>query len=196
MIVIGESAQIYFRRLIEQQDEGTLGVRLSVAHAGTPRADCKLEFCEASDLDGREWIVECEGFKVYLEAASAPYLEDAEIDLQKTATGNALTIRAPSIKGREPGAEATVVERVQYVIESEINPQLASHGGRVQLVELEADGTAVLRFGGGCHGCGMVDVTLKNGIEKTLRERVPEITAVRDATDHATGSDPYVRKTG
>jgi Fe/S biogenesis protein NfuA len=194
MIAIGETAQTYFKKLIEQQGDGTLGVKLTVADAGTPRADCKLEFCEGSDLDGNEWIVECEGFNVYLDAASAPYLEDAEIDLKKSATGHALTIKAPSIKGRVPGAEAGLVERVQYVIDSEINPQLASHGGRVALVEITNDMHAVLRFGGGCHGCGMVDVTLKNGIEKTLTERVPEIAGVRDATDHATGAEPYMKR--
>ena len=57
-----------------------------------------------------------------------------------------------------------------------------------------ADGTLVLRFGGGCHGCGMVDVTLRDGIEKTLKARIPEVTGVRDATDHATGDAPYVRR--
>src|SRR3546814_17315853 len=75
---------------------------------------------------------------------------------------------------------------------SEINPQLAQHRGNVALEEVTADGVVVLRFGGGCHGCGMVDVTLKQGIEKTLREKVPGVTAVRDATDHDTGEAPYI----
>jgi Fe/S biogenesis protein NfuA len=80
------------------------------------------------------------------------------------------------------------------VLEAEINPKLASHGGRVSLLEIDAGGAVLLQFGGGCHGCGMVDVTLKQGVEKTLRERVPEITAVRDATDHADGKKPYYSK--
>jgi Fe/S biogenesis protein NfuA len=84
---------------------------------------------------------------------------------------------------------------VRYVLDAEINPQLASHGGRVTLLEIDAQGAVLLQFGGGCHGCGMVDVTLKQGVEKTLRERVPEITAVRDATDHAVGEKPYYSKT-
>ena len=194
MIAIGPEAQGYFRRLIEQQGDDTLGVRLAVAHAGTPKADCRLEFCEQSDLKGDEWVVECEGFKVYIDAPSAPYLDDAEIDLIAQPTGSQLQIRAPSIKGHAPGASASLIERVRYVLDSEVNPQLASHGGRVALEGIDADGGVVLRFGGGCHGCGMVDATLKNGIEKTLREHFPEITAVRDATDHASGTNPYVRR--
>ena len=64
----------------------------------------------------------------------------------------------------------------------------------ISLVEVAAGNIVVLRFGGGCHGCGMVDVTLKNGVEKTLRERIPEITEVRDVTDHETGEKPYFAK--
>ena len=86
------------------------------------------------------------------------------------------------------------MERVQYVLETEINPMLAAHKGRVALEEVTADGVVVLRFGGGCHGCGMVDVTLRNGIEKTLRQHVPEVSAVRDATDHESGAAPYIAR--
>lgn len=194
MISLGNAAQEHFRRLIEQQGDGVLGLRLKVARAGTPSADCQLEFCEQMDLRGDEWVVECEGFNVYVDADSVRFLEGAEIDIAKTATGSQLTIRAPNIKGHEPGADAGLAERVQHVLEAEVNPQLASHGGRVQLVAIEADGAIVLRFGGGCHGCGAVDTTLRDGIERTLKSRFPEITAVRDATDHATGENPYIRR--
>jgi Fe/S biogenesis protein NfuA len=97
------------------------------------------------------------------------------------------------LRGQVPGAEASLIDRIRYVIESEINPQLASHGGRVSLREVTAEGIVVLQFGGGCHGCGMVDKTLRGGVETTLKMRVPEVTGVADATDHATGSRPYYR---
>ena len=83
---------------------------------------------------------------------------------------------------------------MRWLIESEINPQLASHKGRVALDSIDADGVVYLRFGGGCHGCGMADVTLKQGIEKQMMARFPEVTAVRDATDHSTGSAPYIAR--
>lgn len=194
MITIGETAQSHFRRLIEQQDLPGLGVRLRVVRAGTPKADCELSFCEPADLSGDEVELECEGFSLFVDAVSAPFLEDALIDFERSGTGGSLTIKAPRIKGTTPGADAPLLERIRYVIESEINPGLASHGGRVTAESLEADGTLVLRFGGGCHGCGMVDVTLRDGIEKTLKARIPEVTGVRDATDHATGDAPYVRR--
>jgi len=114
------------------------------------------------------------------------------VDYASNATGGQLTIRAPKIKGQVPGESATLTERVQYLLDSEINPMLAAHKGRVALDGIDDAGAVYLRFGGGCHGCGMVDVTLKNGIEKTMRERIPEVTAIRDATDHASGAAPYI----
>jgi|EndMetStandDraft_6_1072998.scaffolds.fasta_scaffold105267_2 Fe/S biogenesis protein NfuA len=194
MIDITERAQAHFQRLIAQQGDDGLGVRLRVVEAGTPAAQCELEFCEASELTGDEWTIECTGFNLYVDGESMRWLDPANIDYEMTPTGSQLNIRAPRIKGDAPGEGAGVVERVKYVLESEVAPQIASHGGRISLVEVTADGIVVLRFGGGCHGCGMVDVTLKNGVEKTLRERVPEITEVRDVTDHETGDAPYFAK--
>ncbi len=193
MLTISESAQNHFRRLIEQQDIDGLGVRMQAVHAGTPKADCKLEFCEQQDLGGDEWALDCSGFVLYVDAASMAYLDDAEVDYQANATGGQLIVRAPKIKGRAPADDASLSERIRHVLDTEINPQIAAHGGRVSLVEVAEGNIVVLQFGGGCHGCGMADVTLKQGIEGTLRARLPEIAQVRDATDHATGSNPYFR---
>ncbi|HBD19717.1 MAG TPA: Fe-S biogenesis protein NfuA, partial [Arenimonas sp.] len=170
------------------------GIRLSAVNPGTPRADARLEFCDHGDLLGDEWAIDCQGFTLYVDAPSAPWLEGADIDFTSNATGGQLTIRAPRIKGEAPSDGAGLVERVRWLIESEINPQLASHKGRVELDSIDADGVVYLRFGGGCHGCGMADVTLKQGIEKTMMGRIPEVTAVRDATDHSTGSAPYIAR--
>lgn len=194
MIQITESAQTHFRKLIERESLPGLGVKLSAVHAGTPRADVRLEFTEPADLQGDEWAVDCTGFTLWLEAASVSYLDGAEIDYEIRDTGGQLQIRAPKIKGVAPGESASLVERVHYIVENEINPQLAAHRGSVAVEEVTAEGVVMLRFGGGCHGCGMADVTLKQGIEKTLLEKVPGVTAVRDATDHDTGAAPYISR--
>jgi Fe/S biogenesis protein NfuA len=171
-----------------------LGVRLSAMHPGTPRADVRLEFAEPHDLQGDEWAVDCEGFTLWLDAGSAQYLDGAEIDYTTQATGGQLQIRAPKIKGVVPAESASLVERVRWLVEHEINPQLAQHKGHVSVQEITAEGVVLLNFGGGCHGCGMADVTLKQGIEKTLMDKVPGVTAVRDATDHASGTAPYIAR--
>ncbi len=192
MIQISESAQSHFRKLIQREDVPGMGVRLAAHQPGTAHADVRLEFAEPADLAGDEWAVDCEGFTLWVEADSVRFLDGAEIDYEQKATGGQLQIRAPRIKGDAPDGSASLVERVHWLVEHEINPQLAQHRGHVDVQEVTGEGVVLLRFGGGCHGCGMVDVTLKQGIEKTLMAKVPGVTAVRDATDHATGQAPYM----
>lgn len=192
MITLSTNARQYFSTLIAQQGIDDLGVRVRAVMGGTPAGDCQLEFCQPSDLRGDEWEIDCDGFLMFVDSASVPYLDGASIDFKHSATGGELEIQAPALRGTPPDESASLIEKVRYVLEAEINPKLASHGGRAQLREVSADGVVVLEFGGGCHGCGMVDVTLRDGIEKTLRERLPEVTGVRDATDHSTGENPYI----
>ena len=191
MIQISEAAQSHFRKLIEREAIPGLGVRLAARDAGTPRADVRLEFAESGELSGDEWAVDCEGFTLWLDAPSVPFLDGATIDYETKATGGQLQIRAPKIKGTAPGDAASLVERVRWTIEQDINPQLAQHRGNVSLQEVTADGVVVLRFGGGCQGCGQADYTLKEGIEKTLLERIPELKGVRDVTDHSNRENAY-----
>ena len=191
MITITQTAQKYFAHLIGQQDEEGLALRIAVNHAGTPNASCDLQFCPAGQSQADDRVVELEGFRLYVARPSEAWLEKAEIDFEEDATGGQLTIKAPGIKGSEPAAGSALEERVNWLLETEVNPALASHGGRVRLVEITANNEAVLQFGGGCHGCGMADVTLKQGIEQTLTCKIPEITGVLDATDHHSGKNPY-----
>jgi Fe-S cluster biogenesis protein NfuA len=81
-------------------------------------------------------------------------------------------------------------EKVQQLIDSAINPAISGHGGFVDLVDVK-EGVVYLAMGGGCQGCGMADVTLRHGIEALLRDEVPEITEIVDATDHMAGENPY-----
>ena len=191
MIEITATAQEYFHKLLAQQDEAGLGLRISVTQAGTPNANCDLQFCPEGQNRGDDLKVEYPSFDLYVDLASEAWLERAQIDFEENATGGQLTIRAPGIKGSEPGVGDPLERRIQWLLDTEVNPALASHGGRVSLVEITGDMEAVLQFGGGCHGCGMADVTLKQGIEKTLLQKIPEITAVLDATDHRSGKNPY-----
>ena len=191
MIDITEAAQNYFLRLIEQQDDEELALRLSVNQAGTPGASCDLQFCPSGHSMPDDHEQEYSGFSLYVAKASEQWLDKAQIDFEEDSTGGQLTIKAPGIKGSEPSKEASLEDRVGWLLETEVNPSLASHGGRVALVEITEKKEVILQFGGGCHGCGMADVTLKQGIEQTLTRNIPEITGVLDATDHQSGTNPY-----
>ena len=106
-------------------------------------------------------------FSAFIDEVSLPFLEEAEIDYVTEELGAQLTLKAPNAKMRKVADDAPLIERVEYVIQTQINPQLASHGGRITLIEITEDGYAVLQFGGGCNGCSMVDVTLKRWRRKT-----------------------------
>jgi Fe/S biogenesis protein NfuA len=192
-IKISTEAAAFFVELIAKQAMPLLGVRLTVVHAGTPSADVKLAFCDEDDVRPTDVHVPMEGFGLYIEAASAPYLDRATIHYASSNLGSQLEIKAPEIKGKPPSGDAAIVEQVQFLLSSEINPSVAQHGGLVTLVEVTDGAIVVLKFGGGCHGCGMKDVTLKQGIEKTLLERIPAVKGVRDITDHSTGANPYFK---
>jgi len=107
--------------------------------------------------------------------------------------GGQLTIKAPNAKMPKVTDDSPVEERINYILYTEINPGLASHGGEVSLVELTEEGVAVLKFGGGCQGCSAVDMTLKDGVEATLVSKVPEIQSVRDVTDHTQTDNAYFK---
>ena len=193
MIEITKSAQEYFGRLIAQQEMDDVGLLLTVIKPGSPLASCDLQFHVPGQSGQQELEFEYDQFKLYVPKDLEHWLENSKIDFVTSDTGGQLTIKAPGIKGKKPDESADLAEKIAWVLEGEINPGLASHGGMVSLETVTEDNEVVLRFGGGCHGCGMVNQTLQGGIEKTLKEYFPEITAVIDATDHASGANPYYR---
>ncbi|MGX5173019.1 Fe-S biogenesis protein NfuA [Aliikangiella sp. IMCC44653] len=190
MINITPSAQEHFQKLLATQEAGT-GIRVFVVNPGTPHAECGVSYCPPDAVEKDDHKFQFGELTAFVDEESGPYLEEAEIDYQTDDMGGQLTLRAPNAKARKVDDDAPAVDRIRYIIESEINPQLANHGGQVALAELTKEGIAVLQFGGGCQGCGMADVTLKDGIEKTLLEKVPEVTGVRDVTEHQKGENPY-----
>ncbi len=193
MIEVSRNAQRYFKRLIDQQDMPGIGLRIQVIDPGTPRASCDLQFCPQGEHEASDQSFEFSDFNLYVAQDSADWLTEAEIDFDEGSAGGQLSIKAPNIKGNMPDDSANLNERVAWILETEINPGLASHGGHVSLEEITQDLEIVLRFGGGCQGCGMADVTLKQGIEKSLKGHFPEITGILDATDHASGENPYYK---
>jgi len=194
MIEIDPAARVYFQKIIDQQGVDGLGIRLTAMHPGTPKGDCRLEFCEPQEVADDDLTIDCEGFSLFVDPASAPYLSELNITYAEERSGGQLTIRAPRLKGSPPAEGASMFEQVTYVLQTEINPGVASHGGKVSLVEVTDAGDVILQFGGGCQGCGQADFTLKEGIEKTLRQRVPGIASVRDVTDHSSGHAPYYKR--
>ena len=190
MITITESAQEYLAELLSKQDD-VLGVRVFINQPGTPRAETCIAYCREADVQEEDEVKELKHFKVWYEERSLPFLEDALVDYSKDRMGGQLTIKAPNAKLPRVDDNSPLEDRINYVLYNEVNPALASHGGEVSLVELTDEKIAVLQFGGGCQGCSAVDQTLKGGVEKTLLEQIPQLTGVRDTTDHSDTSQAY-----
>jgi len=190
-ITVTESAQEYLSGLLEQQDDDVKGIRMFVTSPGTSKAETCIAYCRDEDIKEDDEVVEYNGFKGYFEQRSIAFLDEAFVDYAAEKFGGQLTIKAPNSKMPKVNEDSPIEERINYVLYSEVNPSLAAHGGEISLVEV--DGTiAVLRFGGGCQGCGMADATLKDGVEATLLEKIPELTGLRDVTDHSDKENAYM----
>jgi len=163
--------------------DAVLRVRVLAKDGRRFRYEIALE--DPQERAGDDLSVDTDGLTVVLDPSSATDLTGATIELDPSVMGGGLRIDNPNEGWQDPVARA-----VQEVIDRQINPGVGSHGGQVTLVDVK-DGTAFMRFGGGCQGCAAVDVTLKQGVETAIRSAVPAVTAIVDVTDHQAGENPY-----
>ena len=192
-MTITPSAEEYLNELLANQDDDTNGIKIFVAEPGTPRAETCIAYSKKDeDLSAYLTIKEFD-FDLFLEQKSLEFLKDAVVDYSPDKFGGTLTIKAPNAKLPQLSEDASMEDKINYVLYSEVNPGLAAHGGEVSLIEVLDGDTAVLQFGGGCQGCGMVDLTLKDGVEKTLLEQIEDLKKVQDVTDHSYRENAYYK---
>jgi Fe/S biogenesis protein NfuA len=190
-ITITDAAHDYLAELLSKQNTSGIGIRIFITQPGTPYAETCIAYCKPGEQKAEDTALALKSFTAWIDAVSEPFLEDALVDYATDRMGGQLTIKAPNAKVPMVNEDSPLNERINYYLQTEINPGLASHGGQVTLVDVVEEGIAVLRFGGGCQGCGQADVTLKDGIERTLLERIPELKGVRDVTDHSNRENAY-----
>jgi Fe/S biogenesis protein NfuA len=196
--------------LVELTEEARARIRSALAAAVPPRRwlrvrvtptghgfDYHLQGLAEDQVVDRDLRVEQDGFALAIDPDSADRLRGTRIDYRETLLERGFRFDNPNVsaspvlpEGERTDLEGPLPDRVRMLLDTEINPAIAVHGGRVRLVDVR-DGQVYLAFGGGCHGCGMVDVTLKQGIERRIREAVPEVVGVVDTTDHSAGENPY-----
>ncbi|EJP72666.1 MAG: Fe/S biogenesis protein NfuA [SAR86 cluster bacterium SAR86B] len=161
IINITKSAEEYLLQLINNKNDPDISIRIFVNDPGTPKAETCLAYCSINEVEPDDLIIHLDSFDVYLEKRSLSFLQDAEVNYDTDNFGGQLTIKAPNARLPNISSDSPIEDRINYIIYNEINPMLASHGGDVSLVEFNDKGEVILQFGGGCQGCGMVDVTLK-----------------------------------
>lgn len=191
-IVFTDSAQDYLAELLAKQEVEGIGIRVFITQPGTPYAETCIAYCKPGEEKDEDIKMPLTHFTAHIEADSEPFLEDAFVDYAKDRMGGQLTIKAPNAKLPNITDDSPLDQKINYYLTTEINPGLASHGGNVALVEIDND-VAIMRFGGGCQGCSSADLTLKDGIERTLLERIPELKGVRDVTDHSKRENAFYK---
>jgi Fe/S biogenesis protein NfuA len=162
-------------------------LRVRVLGREGPRFRYEIALEDPRERAEADLVIGFDGLDVVVDPVSAADLSGATIDLDPAITGGGLRVDNPNEGWQDP-----LARQVQEVLDRQINPGVGTHGGMVTLVDVR-DGTAYMRFGGGCQGCAAVDMTLKQGVETAVRTAVPEIAAIVDVTDHEAGENPYYR---
>ena len=191
MLKITEAAEEKIASLIAANDQAIAGLRVGAQARSPFKTDYRLAFMAAEQVQPDFTKATFNGFDVYMDAESTPLLEEAIIDYVEGMAGSGFKIDNPNQLPDE--YKGTVAEKVMAVIDEQVNPSVAGHGGHVTLMDVK-DNVVYVELGGGCQGCGMAKVTLKEGIEKAIKEAIHEIAEVRDVTDHGMGDSPYYEK--
>jgi Fe/S biogenesis protein NfuA len=177
-----------------ETDAETLGLWVEVSGEASGAYTYTMELRPLADAGPDDVVQRHDDLSVIVDAASIEKLHGAELDFTGAGMvmGNPNRPEPPAPWGDRPAPDLTgeLPQRVLTVLETEINPAIAAHGGYAELIAVE-DGVAYVRMGGGCQGCGMAAVTLSQGIEVAILDAIPEIESVVDVTDHASGTNPF-----
>jgi Fe/S biogenesis protein NfuA len=170
------------------------GAALRIACAGGSPLVPEYELSLVDQKEPGDITVNQGDFKVFIEGDSLQKVQGRVIDYIAGPDVAGFVVRQPAPVSQEaPRPTGELAERVMQVLEHQVNPAIAAHGGSIALVDVK-DNTAYLEMSGGCQGCGMARVTLRQGVERMLYQAVPELAGIVDVTDHASGRNPYFQQ--
>ena len=202
MIDITPAARARIDGLVEAEVVREPAIRIGL-ESGTEKSplarNYAISLVEKEERERTEIAINVEGIRVFLNLDTSTLLSGATVDWVDEGGNSGFRVIDP--KATRPAAppprdpdelvlSGPLAERVQEIIDEMINPGIASHGGYVELVDV-SDDTLYIRMGGGCQGCAASAATLRMGIERMIREQIPEIDSIVDVTDHAAGVTPY-----
>lgn len=194
MISFTDRAQTMVRSFLDQNEGEELALRIGMT--GTPVAPkFDLTLVPTVEQTDGEQMVDGGGFTVLVRSEDSELLEGAMVDYVERVNESGFEVRTAAAVAARPRPESAptgeIATRVQSVLDAQVNPAIAAHGGMISLVDVE-DTDVYVEMSGGCQGCALSRMTLRQGVERMLREAVPELTAVHDVTDHASGDNPYM----
>lgn len=189
---ITERAQDVVRSFMEQSEGDGMALRIGAQAGGIGGTRYELTLVGAGDREEDDVQVDMGDFLVFVSGDSVETLEGATVDYVERVNESGFEVRpapakAPRVEGEVTGELAT---KVKEVLNAQVNPAVSAHGGEIVLVDVK--GTEIfIEMAGGCQGCALSRMTLKQGVERMVRQAVPEITAVHDVTDHTSGDNPF-----
>ncbi len=185
---ITDAAQAHIKQCLSESDPPLKGFRIAAKPISPKKARYSVDFVKADDDVSKDTVLRVGEIEVYVDLDSLFFLVETTVDYDETAA-EGLSITNPE-REIAPVSEGSEMAMMQQLLEEQINPMVAGHGGVVELIDIK-DHRVYLEFGGGCKGCGMVNVTLKQGVEVVVKENIPGIEEILDVTDHANGTNPY-----
>ncbi|MDQ1237632.1 MAG: NifU family protein [Wigglesworthia glossinidia] len=185
MLRITEEAQTYFENLLLNKTQKT-HIKLIILSPKTKNIKCQIEYYKPKNNQNsdEEKKFKFSKFNVYINKKSLINIKFIHIKLKQNTLNNQIIIKIEEKK-------INLKKKLSIFIESKINKYLMQHGGHLELIELTKDMFVLIKFFGGCNGCSMVNMTLKDGIEKEIKKFFPEIKGVKDVTEHVRNSDSY-----
>jgi Fe/S biogenesis protein NfuA len=190
-LTITERAQDVVRSFMEQSEGELSSLRITAHPGGVTGPRFELTLVPEADRTEDDVQVEIGDFTVLVAQESVDNLDGATVDFVERANESGFEIRparkTPRVEGPPQGELAT---KVKDVLDAQVNPAVAAHGGEIVLVDVQGS-EIFIQMAGGCQGCALSRMTLKQGVERMVRQAVPEITAVHDVTDHTSGENPF-----
>lgn len=185
-----DRAQEMVRAFLDQSGGELHALRIQV-NGGSPLAPSfELTLVTEEDRDPEDVELDGGGFDVFVDPTSVERLEGATVDFVERVNESGFEITPARSENGAKAPTGELAERVQAVLDQQVNPAIASHGGRIDLAGVE--GTEVyMVMSGGCQGCAMSRMTLRQGVERMIRQAIPEVTEIHDVTDHSAGDNPY-----
>lgn len=208
MLTFTDRAREAVRSYLDAAVDEFQALRISAEPGSSPVApQWALTLVGGDEREADDVEVATDDFLVLVEKEMAPQLEGATVDFVERVNASGFEVRTRQEEMASVGAGAgggngsaaaptrepptgEFAERIQTLLDERINPAIASHGGQITLVDV--DGTEIyMEMSGGCQGCAMSRITLQQGVERMLRQEIPEISAIHDVTDHTAGDNPY-----
>jgi Fe/S biogenesis protein NfuA len=187
MFQITEAAKIKLHEMMEAHNKQDSALRVAIQGRGPQGFMYMIGFVDTDNQTDDDTVVDLEDLTVFIDPDTLPNIKGSKMEYVENPFQNGFKIDNPNPLWSDP-----LAMEVQKVLDQQVNPSIASHGGFVSLVEVK-DNVAYVAMGGGCQGCGMAKVTLSQGVDVMIKDAVPEIVDIVDVTDHAVGKNPFYK---